>query len=148
MIGVRRCWSGPGSFRLCPDYTSCFVLLTGDSPKSSHGHFRTFSPYSNFLRGTCIVCTCHASCHHSNIPTCKHLSLFRVNHFRCSKSAQVCCPCRCILYSMSVFNFLRVPITPGGVIVYRVLWPCQGTVSIFIHNITISVLMKWSFLSL
>ncbi len=27
-------------FRLSPDYTSCFELLTEDSPKSSHGHFR------------------------------------------------------------------------------------------------------------
>ncbi len=27
-------------FRLSPDYTSCIALLTEDSPKSSHGHFR------------------------------------------------------------------------------------------------------------
>ncbi len=40
MIGVRRCRSRPGLFRLCPDYTSWFALLTEDSPKSSHGHFR------------------------------------------------------------------------------------------------------------
>ncbi len=33
-------FSGPGLFRLSPDYTSCFALLTEDSPKSSHGHFR------------------------------------------------------------------------------------------------------------
>ncbi len=26
--------------RLSPDYTSCFSLITEDSPKSSHGHFR------------------------------------------------------------------------------------------------------------
>ncbi len=37
MIGVRRCRSGPGLFRL---NTSWFALLTEDSPKSSHGHFR------------------------------------------------------------------------------------------------------------
>ncbi len=29
-----------GLFRLSPEYTSCFVLLNKDSPKSSHGHFR------------------------------------------------------------------------------------------------------------
>ncbi len=29
-----------GLFRLSPDYTSCFALLTRDSPKSSHGQFR------------------------------------------------------------------------------------------------------------
>ncbi len=40
MIGVRRCLSGSCLFRLSPDYTSCFALLTGDPPKSSHGHFR------------------------------------------------------------------------------------------------------------
>ncbi len=40
MIGVRRCRSRPGLFRLSPDYTSCFALLTRNSPKSSHGHFR------------------------------------------------------------------------------------------------------------
>ncbi len=39
MIRVRRCRSGLGLLRLSPDYTSCFALLTEDSPKSSHGHF-------------------------------------------------------------------------------------------------------------
>ncbi len=40
MIRIRRCLSGLGLFRLSPEYTSCFALLTKDSPKSTHGHFR------------------------------------------------------------------------------------------------------------
>ncbi len=109
MIGVQRCRSGPGLFRLSPDYTSCFALLTEESPKSSHGHFRLV----HFI----CVCSCNSG---YLLLLFRPIYLFYVavgGKLLIRKHAHVCfCSCSCINKEMiQSFTWLK--------------WGWQNTVS-------------------
>ncbi len=91
MIGVRRCRSGPGLFRWSPDYTSCFALLTKDSPKSSHGHCRLVH----------LICVCSFNSGYLLL-----LLLYFLFILRCSREKtnnQKTSPCL-LLFSCSCIN--------------------------------------------